>query len=212
MACRPTGSLRRLSPVPPREVPYTGAVEGPTDEVALRCIAEAAEIDLTLIYVTNGKANLLKRLRGFNEAARFSPWVVLIDLNGAVCPPELLRDALGTASPLMRCRVVVRALEAWLLADSDHLSDFLGVRRARVPDAADELRDPKLELVNLAAHSRKRAIREDMTPREGSGRRVGPNYEGRLIEFMTAADRSWRPAVAAQRSESLRRCLLALSG
>jgi len=61
-----------------------------------------------------------------------------------------------------------------------------------------------------ARRSRSRVIVQDMVPRRGSGSRVGPGYKGRLIEFVTATHHRWRPDVAAQRSDSLRRCLNAL--
>jgi hypothetical protein len=106
--------------------------------------------------------------------------------------------------------VAVRAVEAWLLADAERLAAFLGIRAALIPRDPDAEHDPKTTLVNLARRSRRRAIREDIVPREGSGGRVGPGYVGRLIEFVTAAENGWRPGVAAGRSDSLRRCLEAL--
>lgn len=191
-------------------IPITGAVEGATDEVALRALCEVVGLDIATVYVTNGKPNLLKRIGGFNAAAQHAPWVVLIDLNGETCAPCLIDAAVGAPAAQMKFRVAVRALEAWLLADAEHVAAFLGVRASAVPAEPDDLPNPKLSLVNLAATSRKRAIREDMAPRAGSGRSVGPNYEGRLIEFMTASATPWRPAVAAARSDSLDRCIRAL--
>lgn len=194
-----------------QDAAYTGAVEGPTDEVALRRVSEEAGVDLSTVYVTNGKSNLMRRLPGFNEAARHAPWIVLVDLNGVECPPALIGTVMPSVALYMRCRVVVRALEAWLLADSEHLAEFLGVSSRLVPNAPETLPNPKLELVNLAARSRKRAIRDDMVPTGRSGRLVGPNYEGRLIEFMTAADPHWSPRTASLNSDSLARCLGSLT-
>lgn len=62
-------------------------------------------------------------------------------------------------------------------------------------------------MVNLGRRSRKRAIRKDMVPRHGSGRTVGPAYASRLIEFVST---EWRPAVAAERSDSLKRAIRCL--
>jgi hypothetical protein len=50
-------------------------------------------------------------------------------------------------------------------------------------------------------------IREDMLPRRGSGRPIGPAYTSRMIEFV---ENNWRPEVAARSSDSLRRCLVRL--
>ena len=50
-------------------------------------------------------------------------------------------------------------------------------------------------------------VRQDMVPREGSGRTEGPAYTSRLIEYAT--DR-WRPDVAVRRADSLRRAVACL--
>jgi hypothetical protein len=113
----------------------------------------------------------------------------------------------------MCLRVAVRAVEAWLLADAERLATFLYIPRHRVPTLPDAEADPKATLVRLARRSRSRLIRRDMVPRMGSSARVGPGYAGRIVEFVTAtASRGWRPAVAAEHSDSLRRCLDALRG
>ena len=75
-----------------------------------------------------------------------------------------------------RYRVAVRAIEAWLLADAERLAKYLGIPRTLVPRFPDQGDHPKRTLVNLARRSRKRAIREGMTPRQGSGVQVGPEY------------------------------------
>ena len=193
------------------QIPLTAAVEGPVDDVALRRIAESAGVEVSTVYVTNGKGNLVRRLEGFNSAAQHAPWLVVVDLNGTACAPELLAEILPAPSPLMTCRVAVRAIEAWLMGDVDRLASFLSVAASRFPADPDAVNDPKQALVNLAAHSRRRAIREDMTPRPGSGRSVGPNYSGRLIEFITDESAGWRPDVAANRSDSLARALRAVT-
>ena len=100
-------------------------------------------------------------------------------------------------------RVAVRQIEAWLLADSERLARFLSIAIARVPVDPEALDNPKETLVNLARHSRRRDIREDMVPRPRSGRSVGAAYTSRLIEF---AETQWRPEIAAERADSLRRC------
>lgn len=62
-------------------------------------------------------------------------------------------------------------------------------------------------LVNLARRSRRKAIRQDMVPRARSGRQEGPAYTSRMTEF---ASEKWRPEVAAEHSESLRRAIQCL--
>jgi hypothetical protein len=110
----------------------------------------------------------------------------------------------------MRLRVAVRKAEAWLLADRERLSRFLGVSADLIARKPEDLANPKREIVDLASRSRRRAIRQDMVPRQGSGRAVGPAYSSRLIEFVSDAQAGWRPDVAAENADSLRRCLKSL--
>jgi hypothetical protein len=107
----------------------------------------------------------------------------------------------------MYFRVAVREVESWILADRATLAQFLGVTVGKVPRDPDTLDNPKREIVNLAQHSRRREIREDMVPRPKSGRIEGPAYASRVIEY---ASTLWRPSVAAKYSDSLRRCCLVL--
>ena len=107
----------------------------------------------------------------------------------------------------MRFRIAVREAEAWLLADAVQMGKFLGVRQSLIPAQPDALPDPKQTLVNLARRSRRQAVKLDMVPAEGTNVRVGPAYVPRIIEY---ASQHWRPRVAAQRSESLRRTINSL--
>jgi hypothetical protein len=104
----------------------------------------------------------------------------------------------------------VREVEAWLLADREQIAKFLSVSKASVPDDPESETDPKQTMVNLASRSRRREIREDIIPRPGSGRAIGPAYTSRLIEFASSAKTQWRPEAAAEHSSSLRRCLACL--
>ena len=104
----------------------------------------------------------------------------------------------------------VRAVEAWLLADRESLATFLSVAASHIPREPEGVTDPKRAMVDLAMHSRRREIREDMVPRPRSGRTVGPAYTSRLIEFVMDTAAGWRPDVAARSSDSLSRCLRCL--
>lgn len=192
-------------------IPFTGAVEGATDEAALRRVVAHSQRELAVVYNTGGKANLLRRLRGFNAAAAHAPWLVLVDLNGETCAPEFVNACLPERARLMTVRVVVRALEAWVLADDERLARFLAVRRSAVPSHPEAIADPKTALVDVARQSRRAAIRADMVPRDGSGRRVGVGFEARLIEFLSDETDGWRPDVAAEKADSLKRLLNALA-
>lgn len=184
------------------------AVEGITDEAVVRQIVEHLGATIGGVYGKAGKAALLQRVSGYNNAARFSPWFVLVDLDrDGECAPTLTAEWLPNPAPLMCFRVAVREVETWLLADRENISLFLGVPRTRVPVDPEALDDPKRTMVDLARHSRKMAIRDDMVPRPGSGRAAGRAYASRIIEF---ASRHWRPEVATGRCDSLRRTLACL--
>lgn len=192
-------------------VVHTGAVEGVVDQVMLQRVGAELGIEVAPVHVANGKGNLLRRLRGFNHAATHHPWIVLVDLNSTECAPLLVDAILPEPADLMRLRVVVRAAEAWLLADTERIARFLSVSTSRIPSDPEAEPDPKATLVDIARRSRRRSIREDMVPTPSGSRRVGPGYEARLIEFLSDEDGGWRPGIAAARSESLRRCFDALS-
>lgn len=189
----------------------SAAVEGPSDEAVLRRIAQHAGAIVHRVQVQNGKDALRRALPGYNAAAQWSRWLVFVDLDEDFpCAGALAADWLATPAPFMRFRVVVRAIEAWLLADADRFSTFFAVRRGAIPDAPEAILDPKRTVVALGSASRRKSIRDDVTPRPGSGREVGPAYTSRLIEFASHTSRGWRPDAAAQRAPSLARCLARL--
>lgn len=183
--------------------PVTLVVEGTTDAVVARRLLGEVGFDPAHEYVTNGKNALDEKLRGYNNAARFSCWLVLRDLDhDANCAPELCRHLLPNPAAHMRLHVLVRAVEAWLLADAEAISESLSVPAARVPVDPEVIDSPKRAVIDLARRSRKRAIREALMPAPGTTARVGPGYSAFLTQF---AGEAWRPTIAAQRSESLAR-------
>ena len=190
----------------------SGAVEGALDEVVLLRLGEHLGISVGPVFGRNGKSYLRERIDGYNRAARFWPWIVLVDLDHEECAPSLCGEWLPTPAEGMCFRVAVREIESWLLADRAGIAAFLGVPASRVPSVVDDLDDPKQTLVDLARRSRRRAIREDMAPRHGSGLSIGPAYTSRMMEFVGVEGRNrWRPDVAAQASPSLSRCINALT-
>lgn len=186
----------------------TAAVEGDLDEAVLRRIADHAGVSIGNVYGRHGKPALLKSMPGYNNAAQYAPWVVLVDLDRSCdCAPPCVRQWLPQPSALMCFRAVVRAIEAWLLADRERIAAWLGIAIAHVPTNPEELHDPKQALVNLARRSRRRRIRDDMVPRDGSGRPIGALYNDQLIQFVEHQANGWRPDRASQDSDSLARCL-----
>lgn len=186
-------------------IAISAAVEGIVDEAVARKLIVFAGAIPGPVHGKQGKPFLRQRIAGYKAAAQHSPWIVLVDLDrDHDCAPPLRAAWLPQSPPHLCFRVAVRAVEAWLLADPERIADFLGVARGKVPTDPETLDDPKAAMVALARASRRREVREDMVPRDGSGRPVGPAYASRLIEF---ASSSWRPAVAAKRAESLRRAI-----
>lgn len=181
----------------------TLAVEGGTDAAVARRLLQEAGLKAGPEYITGGKSGLDRRLEGFSNAARFSCWLVLRDLDhDGACAPGLKERLHPRPAPHLRFHVVVRAIEAWLLADVDRVRDLLGVPRAQIGMNPDGLDDPKRYLLDLAERSRHRRIREAMLPAPDRTARIGPGYNATLLVFI--ANR-WRPEVAAERSPSLAR-------
>lgn len=186
-------------------------VEGWTDELVMRRVLAFSGLLCGPVRGKNGKNHLLKKLGNYNRAAQHDRWLVVVDLDrSADCAPSFIQQHLPRPAPGMMLRVAVRAVEAWLLADREHIAAFLGISAGRVPRQPDTEEDPKTVLINLARSSRKKTLREDIIPRDGSGGRVGPGYAGRIEEFLNYSPHPWRAEVAAKHSDSLNRCLRAL--
>jgi len=186
-------------------VSVSAAVEGIVDEAVARKLIAAAGGRPGPIYGKNGKPALREKISGYNHAARHAPWFVLVDLNGdADCAVPFCKSWLPAPQRELCFRVAVRQVEAWLIADPAALAAYLTVARGRIPANPENLSNAKTAMVNLARQSRHKAIQQDMVPREGSGRAVGPAYSSRLIEYVESR---WRPDVAAHHADSLRRAI-----
>ncbi len=184
------------------------AVEGALDEAVAQKLITLVGGEVGNVFGRVGKPNLRQRIEGFNNSARRNPWLVLVDLdNESLCAPSFRNNWLPDPAPNLCFRIAVREVEAWLMADAESLARYLSVAPSRIPRTPESIEHPKDEMVNLGRRSHRRTIREDMVPREASGRRVGPAYSSRLIEYVKD---KWRSEVAARRSESLRRAILCL--
>lgn len=180
------------------------------DEAVVGRLAEHTGFELAGVYGRKGRPHLLGRLTSYNEAGRRFPWLVLADLDSDACAPQVLAAWLPAAAPLMRCRIAVREIEAWILGDRENLASFLSVPLATVPTEPESIPDPKQAMVNLARRSRSASIRRRMVPPEGTRGVTGPAYTATLIEFVRGDTSTWRPDVAAQRVDSLARAIRAL--
>jgi len=184
---------------------FSAAVEGTTDEAVVRKILKAIKIFPGKFYGLEGKGKIQRQLKGFANAAKFAPWLVLIDLdNDAPCAPELARTWSPENSPFLCFQVAVHEIEAWLLADRLNFSGFFGVPESSIPLVPDELSNPKKMVVDLVRRSSRKDMRETLVPSVTSGRSVGPAYASYMIEF---SGKHWNPIEAAEHSKSLKRCL-----
>jgi hypothetical protein len=196
----------------PDAIYVSAAVEGTIDDAVARRLISHVGGSLGPVYGRNGKARLLPHAGGYNEAAKLGPWLVLVDLNSDdICAPLARLRWLPAPANRICFRIVVREIEAWLMADRASLARFLSVPSSVVPAEPEAVDDPKERMVEIARRSRSRHVREDMVPRAGSGRSTGDAYDARLSEFARSV---WDPPTAALNSDSLRRaidCLLRLT-
>ena len=179
-------------------------VEGDPDEEVLKRLAIELDIKLRLFF-KGGKSQLKDRIIKFNQYAHFYPLIVLVDLDEKIkCAPCLKTKWIPNPNQFMCFRVVIREIETWLLTDKDNIAKFLSIDILFVPSYPETIADPKKTMIDLAKRSRKKNIREDMVPRPGSDRKIGPAYNSRLIEFIR---NYWKPEIAAEKSDSLQRCI-----
>lgn len=181
------------------------AVEGTLDEAVARKILAMFGLVVGPVHGKRGKHYIDDNLKGFNNAARFEPWLVIRDLNSdCECAPHLVRARLPNPASCMVFRLAVKEIESWLMADAVELARYLRMRSALIPKDTDNLAKPKEELIRLSNRSSSRKVREGMVPRPGSGASEGPLYTTLMAEF---ARNSWSPASAACVSESLDGCI-----
>jgi hypothetical protein len=111
------------------------------------------------------------------------------------------------ASKNLIFRVAVREVEAWLLAHRSGFASFLGISRELVPTDVESLPDPKRTLISLARRSKRSELRKSIVPPHGSNRGQGPDYNGKLIDFVESL---WAPSQAVGNSNSLMRTVQAI--
>ncbi len=189
---------------------FSAAVEGPADEAALRKMLTSLDCGLGQVYGREGKGKIIRDIQGYNNAARYYPWIVLVDLDKEDCLVTAKHNWLPNPSTLMCFRIAIRELESWLLADRERFASYFAISIELIPNYPDTLPNPKLTLINLVRRSRRSALRADVVPDQQLGQSVGPAYTTRMIEFIRS-DQGWRPSVAAQSSPSLLRALKAIA-
>ena len=191
-------------------IPVQLAVEDKLSEVVLRALLDQSGrgYEVASCFSRCGYGYLKRTIKGFNNAAKGTPFVVLTDLDDAECAPALVTEWLRAPKHHnLIFRIAVREVEAWILAHRSAFADFLGIKRESVPKRPDKLKDPKSTLINLAAKSRRTHLREAIVPRRGSTAKIGPYYNATLSVFVEGA---WDVKKAEEHSPSLRRALNAI--
>lgn len=179
-------------------------VEGQLEEIVLPEVFRQIGGGNALPIVRNamGGANFWRDVRRYNEAARYQWVVALADLEGNPCASGLIARHLPSGrEPMFHLRLAVRMVESWLLADRRSIARFLGISVSLVPVAPEGEEDPKRKLVQLAARSRRRVIREGLVPID-TGASVGTQYLPLLRQYV---EKEWDVAAARQVSSSLNR-------
>ena len=108
-------------------------------------------------------------------------------------------------APNMLIRVAVLEIESWIFADREGIAQWLGIAASVVPRYPESVQDPKRTLVQLAARSHNRALREAIAPSRVLGtNRTGPNYNEAIGGFVA---QRWNPEVARRNAPSLDRAI-----
>lgn len=158
-------------------------------------------------YGLRGNQYIKQNLRAFNQAARFTPFLVLTDLDNNECPPFLLNKWIDfEPHPNLIFRIAVQEAESWLLADRENFAAFLGISPAKIERNPEAILNPKEYIVQLARKSRIRKIKEALVP-FGTAT-VGPNYNFTVAEFIL---KKWKIDSAVQNSKSLSGLIKALN-
>lgn len=164
-----------------------------------------------IVQVALGKEGfgfIQKNMRAFNRAADTITFLVLTDLDQHLCPRLILESWLpDRLHPNMMFRVAIREVEAWLLAHRQGIANYFDISIDLIPQNSEAPPDPKAVIIDLARHSPSQEIRDAIIPGVGRRRKVGPDYNGCLLQFVHSF---WEIDLARLHSQSLHRALLAL--
>jgi hypothetical protein len=162
------------------------------------------------VHGRNGVGYLQRVVQGFQyRASPGSAVLVLTDFmdTRAACVPEALERYLGKdvkPPDTYLLRFAVNELECWLLADRVNFAAWLTIPKGRIPAAVEAIPDPKQLVVELACRSRKKGLKEQMTPHPEHGGKVGPEYTSAMSVFVSE---HWDIEQARIAAPSLDRCL-----
>lgn len=185
---------------------FSIAGEGVLDLVIARKALEYHGHSVFAEFDKRGKDRLDAALPGYLNASRYSPWLIFRDLDQHDCVVQLLDQIAPQRGdfPNAIIRICIRSVESWLLADRVGFARFFGVPAGRISPSPDLLANPKDALVRSVEASRHKNLRDGIMPRAGSGRKVGPEYNAVLSDYI---DKVWSIERAINASESLSRAV-----
>jgi hypothetical protein len=176
------------------------------DQLQELCIRKLLEIYRSNVWAdyqnSGGKDKILKKIHNLYKAATDYPHIVCIDLDRDECAPSMLQDLklLHVHSPQFMLRIMVREVEAWILADRANFARYLGISVKNIPTNTETINDPKEFIISLARRSKQNM--RDLIP-IGCGK-VGPGYNAILGKFISVM---WDPEKARFHNDSLNRAI-----
>lgn len=174
-----------------------------SEAVARKLLAQADEKYVVVNTLQWNKNKIIQKISGINQSAKGQVFFVFTDQDTQDrCPPVAINELPVPLHPNLLYRFAVMETEAWLLAHRAAVAKFLSVPANKICQNPESIGKPKEYLVDLARKSNSRAIKADIVPAAGSTSRIGPNYNGKLIQFVME---KWDVNIAAQSSPSLKR-------
>ena len=181
-------------------------VEDALSEAVARKIIRASNEGYQVVNVQSWSKDIISsRIGNINKSAAGFKYFVLTDQDTPDrCPPDAIKKLPDPIHPNLLYRFAVMEIESWVMAHREAISTFLRVPLSRIPEDTDTINNPKEYLISLARKSKAGKIKKDIVPFAGSTSKVGPDYNGRLIEFIW---KYWDVKIASKYSPSLQRTL-----
>lgn len=157
-----------------------------------------------------GNAYLKNNVKKFCSIAQNGGKILIItDLDSTVCAPELIKDWFGTTltPDKMLFRVVVRSIEAWIMADKFVFAQFLGIDVVNIQNSVEHYPRPKQHLLQIAEKAKDREVREAVVAKKGTLSIQGLGYNECLSKFI---NNHWCPIRASENSPSLKKAITRL--
>lgn len=179
-------------------------VEEILQEVLLQKILQVYRKDISIAGIAGKKGNdyIKQGLKGFNDASKAIPHIIITDLDRIKCAPFLISS--WTDFPIKNTllfRIAVKTSDAWILADRKSFSNFFGVPLNKIPLDTETIADPKRFIITLARNSRKKFAKE-LVPMGNAIQ--GPGYNLYLQKFVL---NHWNPEDASNSNQSLKKAV-----